>query len=161
MTKFVAGYTLYLKNPSDEQLDAVIGWMADKNLDMQTCREATAVFTKTGTGKASPAIAIEFSSEDSTAQAQMAQAYPAPKSLANILITDHDATDPVSDMPIAPINDPVQAPAPGSVSIAEVMEGTPGLTPGDRALAQARQAINVGGPMPSVVAANSADDVPF
>lgn len=128
MTKFVVNATLpmlYLKFPSNEQLDAVLVWMTDKGLDMQTCLEGEAIFTKSGRGKPAPAIAIAFTSADPAAAKTMAELYPCPKDLSGIRLTDHEVTDPVSDMPIAPISDPIQAPAPGHVSQAEVMEGTP------------------------------------
>jgi hypothetical protein len=124
MTKFVAGSTLYLKSPDDAQLELVLAWLTAHNLDMVTCLEGEAIFTPSGNGKPAHAIAIQFQSPDPAAEAKMQAAYPAPKTLAGIKVTDHDVTDPATDMPIAPINDPIQAPAPGHVSQAEVMEGT-------------------------------------
>lgn len=182
MTKFVALNVatarpcLYLKSPSDEQLEAVLAWLDSKGLDMQSCQEATAVFTKTGKGKPAPAIAIEFTSVDPAAAKQMAELYPAPKSLDGVKLTDHDVLDPVSDMPIAPMDDlesaqlkqpepgevrqileeagclpahAIQAQAPGHVSQAEVMEGTSDLI-----------AIGATGPLPSDTPVNP-DGVPF
>lgn len=110
MTKFVVNATvamLYLKAPSDEQLEAVLTWLTDKQIDMVTCLEGQAIFTKTGKGKPSPAIAIQFQSQinHDTVAATMAELYPAPKSLTGIKLTDHEVTDPVTDMPIAPVQD--------------------------------------------------------
>jgi hypothetical protein len=112
MTKFVVNdpastepACLYLKNPSDEQLDAVMAWLHSKEIDIVTCLEGQAVFTKTGKGKPAPVIAIQFQSRidfDAVA-AKMAELYPAPKSLAGIQLTNHEVTDQATDMPIAPI----------------------------------------------------------
>jgi len=99
MTKFVALNVatahpcLYLKSPSEEQLDAVLVWMNAKGLDMVTCLEGEAIFTKTGKGKPAPAIAIEFTSADSSAAKQMAELYPAPKFLDGVKLTNHEVSE--------------------------------------------------------------------
>ena len=118
MTKFVSANALYLKAPTDDQIDTILAWMGDRKLEIESIREGEAIFTQSGKGKPSPAVEIIFTSPtDPTAEGKLNELYPAPKDLAGIKITDVDVTDPVSDMPLAPI----QEPAPGSVSIAEVM----------------------------------------
>ena len=119
MTKFVADNCIYLKAPSDDQLNAVIEWMATRGLIMETCQEGTAIFTKSGKGKPAPMVCIVYTAPgDPAAEATLNQLYPAPKDLKGIKVTNHEASEEQTEGMdgLADNADPIQAPAPGSVS---------------------------------------------
>lgn len=189
MTKFVSGTSLYLREPDNAKLEAVIAWMADRQLTIEACLEGTAIFTPSGRGKSVPMVCIDFKSAiDPKAYATMAELYPAPKSLKGIVISQVEVTDEATDMPIAPAQSDELAEHFGRVAAdatahaeaaiastyADVQDGLSDKPLGtgtahaaeDSMLAQARHAIAVGGPMPSVMANRApqpakADDVPF
>jgi hypothetical protein len=89
MTKFVAGSSLYLKSPTDDQVDTVLVWMTDRKLEITSIKEGEAVFTKSGKGKPAPAIAIEFTAPaDPSALDKLTALYPGPQSLAGVKMMD-------------------------------------------------------------------------
>ena len=89
MTKFVADSALYLRQPTDDQVDTVLAWMLERQLEIVTIREGEAVFTSSGKGKPVPAIAIEFTTPaDPSALDKLTSLYPGPASLAGVKMVD-------------------------------------------------------------------------
>jgi hypothetical protein len=89
MTKFVAGSSLYLRQPTDDQTDTVLAWMLERKLEVVTIREGEAIFTPSGKGKPAPAIAIEFTTPaDPSALDKLTSLYPGPASLAGVKMVD-------------------------------------------------------------------------
>lgn len=102
MTKFVANGALYLRQPTDDQVDTVLVWMTDRKLEITSIKEGEAVFNKSGKGKPSPAVEIIFTApHDPTAETKLNQLYPAPQSLAGVKMVDQE--------------DEVKSPDPGEV----------------------------------------------
>lgn len=89
MTKFVAGSSLYLRQPTDDQVDTVLVWMTDRKLEIVTIREGEAIFTPSGKGKPAPAVEIEFTAPaDPSALDKLISLYPGPVSLAGVKMVD-------------------------------------------------------------------------
>lgn len=156
MTKFVADNALYLKAPDSDKLEAVLAWMAERGLIMETCKEGEAIFTKSGKGKSAHTVCIVFTSPtDPAAEATLNQLYPAPKVLTGIKVTDHDVTDEATDMPIAPIQ---------SDELADHMDAVAADATTHAMAAIAATAADAQLPEPAPLGtgtAVSADDVPF
>jgi len=89
MTKFVAGSSLYLRQPTDDQTDTVLAWMLERKLEVVTIREGEAVFTKSGKGKPASAVEIQFTAPaDPNAMEKLTRLYPGPASLAGVKMLD-------------------------------------------------------------------------
>jgi hypothetical protein len=89
MTKFVAGSSLYLRQPTDDQTDTVLAWMLERKLEVESIREGEAIFTKSGKGKPAPAVEIQFTAPaDPHAMDKLTSLYPGPASLAGVKMMD-------------------------------------------------------------------------
>lgn len=89
MTKFVANGSLYLRQPTDDQVDTVLVWMVERKLEITSIKEGEAVFTKSGKGKPAPAVEIQFTAlSDPTALDKLTTLYPGPASLAGVKMVD-------------------------------------------------------------------------
>ena len=124
MTKFVAGSSLYLKSPTDDQTDTVLAWMLERKLEVVSIKEGEAVFTPSGKGKPAPAVEIQFTApSDPLALDKLTALYPGPKSLAGVKMVDPETEA-----------DEIKSPSPGEVQAilaeADCIPGTK-LTEGD------------------------------
>jgi hypothetical protein len=89
MTKFVANGALYLKSPTDDQVDTVLAWMLERKLEVVTIREGEAIFTPSGKGKPAPAVEIQFTTPaDPSATEKLKALYPSPRYLAGVKMVD-------------------------------------------------------------------------
>ncbi len=89
MTKFVANSALYLRQPTDDQVDTVLAWMLERKLEVVTIREGEAIFTPSGKGKPSPAVEIQFTApSDPSALNKLKALYPCPRYLAGVKMVD-------------------------------------------------------------------------
>lgn len=104
MTKFVANGALYLRQPTDDQVDTVLVWMTDRKLEITSIKEGEAIFTPSGKGKPAPAVEIQFTAPtDPSALDKLTSLYPGPISLAGVKMIDPE--------------DEVKSPDPGEVNL--------------------------------------------
>jgi hypothetical protein len=90
MTKFMANFAndhwLVLRAPTDDQLESVFAWLADRKLTVEDSQDTVAIFTPSGKGKPAIALALKLTCSVPGAFAQMLDAYPAPKTLAGLVL---------------------------------------------------------------------------
>lgn len=81
MDQFFHNDCLYLKAPTSDRLDRVSAWLKAKDIPCERVEDCTAVFTKTGRGKKSPAVRFTLLVSPALAEILTGH-YPPPKNLS-------------------------------------------------------------------------------